>query len=261
MALGALSLLNYGLQVTTLTQNLDFKASSGGPTLTAQIDLGFYSAQGLAQAIATAMVNADPVNNYTITVNRNVMGGTQTLMTIATSGTFLSLLFGSGPNISSSIGPIIGFNKTDYLGLTSYTGNQTIGTVLIPEFIGYNYLDDLNMGKVFGSVNVSASGLKEAVVFNIQQFIEVEYMYEPKANLPAWQAFWFWAIQQRPFDFMPQISNPNLAYQVTLETTEYEGQGMGFRMKEMLPNFPNLFQTGSLTFRIIAANQNFSVGG
>ena len=61
MALSALSLMNYGLEITALNQNLDFKALSGGPVLTAAIPLGFYSPISLSEAIAIALLNADPV--------------------------------------------------------------------------------------------------------------------------------------------------------------------------------------------------------
>lgn len=253
------SLMNYGLQITTLNQNLDFQAVNG-VTLTAIVPLGFYSLTGLATQITVSMQSADVNNSYSVTVNRNLVGGTQNKYTISTTGTFLSLLFGTGPNMNASIASVIGFNPADYLTQTSYAGAQSSGTNLIPTFVPYNYLDNMSLGKVFGAVNIAASGLKEAIVFNIQQFIQLEFMYEEADRLPEWQAFWFWAIQQRPFDFTPQISNPSVVYQVTLEKTSYDSQGMGFEMKEMLPNFPNLYQTGPLTFRIIAANQNFITG-
>lgn len=262
MALSAntLSLMNYGLQITILNQNIDFIAQMGGPTLTAVIPLGFYSGNGLAQVIVNAMQSIDPVNGYTANISYNYVGGTQNRFTIGTDGTFLTLLFGTGPNVVTSIGPALGYNFADYMGSTNYTSSGSTGTNLIPEYVAYNYLDDQNIGKVFGAVNVSASGLKEAVVFNIQQFIMLEFMHEHKSRLPQWQAFFFWAIQQRPFDFIPEISNPTHNYQVTLDKSEYDGQGLGFQMKEELPNFPNLYGTGAMTYRIIAANQAFITG-
>jgi hypothetical protein len=251
MALSAKSLFTYGLQVTTLNNKLDFQIVSMGTTLTATINLGFYSPAGLAQEIAMQMQSADNTNIYTATVNRTVMGGTQNRITISSNGAYLSLLFGTGTNVATSISTLIGFNASDYTGATTYTGSSTTGIALLPTFIGYNYLDDFNQSKLFGAVNVSASGLKEAVTFNIQQFINVEFRYEPKSNLLLWKNFFTWAIQQRQFDFTPEISAPNTVYNVTLEKTQYHDQGLGFQMKEMLPTFPNLYQTGPLVFRII----------
>lgn len=258
---GTQSLFNYGLEVTTLNQNLDFIAQSGGPTLTAVIPLGFYAGSGIAQAIVTALQSVDPVNGYAANISYNYVGGSQNRFTISTDGTFLTLLFGTGPNVVTSIGSLLGFNLANYMGNTSYTSGSSSGTNLITQYVPYNYLADQNIGKVFGAVNVSASGLKEAVVFNIQQFIQLEIMHEPASKLPQWQAFWFWAIQQRAFDFIPELTNPFVTYQVTLEKTGYDSQGLGFMMTEELSQgFPNLYGTGALVLRIIAANQNFITG-
>jgi hypothetical protein len=258
MALQARSLMNYGIQVTTLTQNIDFQIDSGGPQLHAVVPLGFYSTTSLALAVAAAMQAVDPDNNYSCTVTRNVLGGTQNRLTISTTGTYLDLLFSTGLNVNTSIAPIIGFLPMDYTGSTEYVGSTTTGTILMPSYIAYNYLSDLHQGKVFGAVNVSASGLKESVVFAIQKFIDLEFKYEPKESLVNWVSFFTWAIQQRPFDFIPEITDPSTVYQVTLEKTVYDSKGLGFQMKEMLPNFPNLYQTGALNFRIILANQAFA---
>lgn len=260
MALSSLSLLNFGIQVTSLNANLDFKASVLGPELNAVLHVGFYSPQTLCDAIIEAMQAQDSVNTYTATVTRNIMGGTQNRITIGTTGTFLSLLFGTGTNFASSMASLAGFNASDYTGSTSYTGSQSTGSILIPQFFGYNYLDDLNQRKVFGAVNVSAAGIKESVVFNIQKFIDVEYKYEPKSRLLEWVNFWNWAIQQRPFDFIPEVTNPDRNFSVTLEKSPYDSKGLGFQMKEMLPNFPGLYTTGPLNFRIIESLTGFITG-
>lgn len=260
MALNSLSLFNYGLEVTALNQNLDFKASSGGPTLTATLDLGFYSVNGIALAVAAAMNDVDTLNHYTATADFTIANGTQNRITIQTTGSYLSLLFSSGPNAATSCAELIGFNETDYTGSTHYTGSQSIGTILIPDYFGYNYLDDMNQAKLFGAVNISAAGTKEAITFNTQEFINVEYRYEPKSKLLQWKNFFLWAIQQRPFDYIPQISTPTVNYQLTLESTSYDSKGLGYSMKEMLPNFPNFYQTGPLQFRIVLNLAEFLTG-
>lgn len=261
MALTAKSLFNYGIQVTTLNRNLDFVAASGGSTLTAVLTLGFYSPTGLASAIAFAMQSQDPNNIYTVTVARNIMGGTQNRITVATNGTFLSLLFGSGPNAATSPASIMGFNASDYTGATSYTGSSSTGTILMPDFVGYNYNDSTNQAKLFGAVNVSTSGLKESVTFNIQYFVDVEFKYEPSSKLSDWSAFFTWAIQQRQFDFTPEISNPDVFYNVTLESTEVDDKGLGYKMREQLDeSLPFFYTTGALKFRIIPTTAQFITG-
>lgn len=262
MALSAKSLINYGIEIGTLNSNIDFQVVSSGPILTAVLALGFYSPGGLAIEIAAQMQSVDPTAIYSVTVDRTVMGGTQNRITISSNGSFLSLLFASGPNTATSAATICGFNVQDYTGSLTYTGSQTVGTVLIPDYIGYNYLDDNNQAKVFGAVNVSASGLKEAVTFNIQLFINVEFKHESKANLLSWKSFFSWAIQQRQFDFTPEISNPSNVYNVTLEKTQYEGQGLGYQMSEELGDgFPNYYTTGPLEFRIIPNTTQFITQG
>lgn len=251
MALSSKSLMNYGLEITAMNQNLDFKIASLGAQLTAVIPLGFYSVKGLCDTIALALLNADSSNNYTCSVSYNYLGGTQNRITIQTTGTYLSLLFGTGTHVLTSIASLIGFNQVDYSGALFYVGSQSAGTVFIPLLNAYNYLGPETTLKVFGAVNVSASGLKETVTFNFQQFIQLEFMYEPEDRLTEWQLFWRWAIQQRNFDFIPEITNPSVLFQVSLEKTDYDGKGLGYQMKEMLPNFPNLYRTGSIQFRVV----------
>lgn len=260
MALSAKSLFNYKIEVTTLNQNIDFVNELGGDTLTAVLAVGFYSPATLAQQIAFQIQSLDSVNIYTVTVARNVLGGTQNRITITTNGSYLDLLFGTGPNVNTSAATLMGFNQTDYTGSTSYTGSASTGSILIPDYIGYNFLDDLNGAKVFGSVNISASGLKEAVTFNIQQFVEVEFKYEAKARLTLWADFFTWAQAQKPFDFTPEIVNPTRFFTCTLEKTIANDQGLGWKMPEMLPQFPNFYTTGALVFRITPDTSTFVVG-
>jgi hypothetical protein len=258
MALSSQSLILYGYEVGVDNQNLDFRAASGGPTLTAQIPIGDYSLTTLLSEIATALLSADPTSGqaYFATADRTVLGGLENRVTLAASGglsgTFFSLLFGSGPNASTSIAELIGFAASDRTGALSYTGTITTGTTLIPDFIGYNYADQNQQAKLMGAVNISASGLKESVVFNEQYFIDVEFKYEPKSKLAQWVSFRDWAIQQRPFDFTPEVRSPSVFSPVTFEKTQYDSKGMGFLMKEMLSEeLPNFYTTGPITMRVV----------
>jgi len=261
MALRHPSLFLYGFEVTILNSAIDFKAVSGGPTILATLNLGFYSLTSLGTEIARAMSAADPAHTYTVTVNRFVGGGTQNRVTITTNSSFFTLLFGSGPRASTSVAPLIGFNDTDYTGSTFYTGAQSAGIPLITEFAagGFNFTPEHLNRKVFGAVNVAASGEKEAVVFQVQKFIEVEFKYEPEGpdNDPAnfkltnqWVALFDWAIQQKLFEFTPEVSNPSNFFEVTLETTAADGKGLGHKWVEMLPDFPGYWRTDKLKMRV-----------
>lgn len=251
MALRSTSLFLYNLQVTTLNRSLDFRATSGGPILQATLNLGYYSLTDLMNEIIRALEAADPNHTYTVTANRTISGGTQNRVTISTSGTYLDLLFASGPRAASSVDSLIGFAHTDRTGSTSYTGTSSAGTVLQSTLYGYNYLSTDHMRKVFGALNVSASGQKEAIVFQIQKFIQVQFKYEPTVKFTnEWVPFLTWAIQQRSFDFTPEVNSPSVFYNVTLEKTGADGKGLAYTAKEMLPDFPFLYDIGVLTFRL-----------
>lgn len=263
MALSSQSLFLFGYSVGVTNPNLDFKAASGGPVLTASLGFGTYSLTSLLEAVVTAMNAADGNNTYTATADRTLAGGTQNKVAIQTSGTYLSLLFGSGPNNSTSCASLLGFNPADYTGATGYFGAQSTGTTLIPQYFGYNYSDPSEASKLFGAVNVSAAGLKEAVVFNTQYFVMVEYKYETKTNArSAWQNLFLWMIAQNPLDFTPEITNPTYFFQVTLESTSEDGKGLAYKMKEMLP-IANFYETGPLKFREVLNYQvqTFTFGG
>lgn len=251
MALSDKSIFVYGIQVTPFNSSLDFKASVLDATpRPATLKVGFYSVDGLAREITRALQEYDALHTYTVTVNRNVGGGLQNRLTISSSGSFFQLLFASGPRAISSCSGLIGFNSIDYLGVTFYTGSSSVGTVLAPTLIGYNFLSPDFMHKVFGSVNLSAYGSKEAIVYSVQKFFQVEFRYEPKAKVELqWKPFLDWAIQQRSFEFTPEVSNPTVYYECTLEKSSDDGKGLGYKMDEMLPQFANFYKTGLLTFR------------
>lgn len=250
MALRNKSLFLYDLEITANNRSIDFRATSGGPILLATLNLGFYSLTGLANAIAAAMKAVDPTRTYTVSVNRSISGGTQNRVIIATSGTYLDLLFLTGPRTASSIASTIGFAVTDRTGSTSYTGTATAGTALVPDYVGYSYLGPDFVRSIFGSVNISARGDKEAIVWQIQKFFQMEFRFEPEAKvISEWSPFLTWAIQQKPLEFTPDITVPNTFYECTLEMTEADGKGLGYRMTEMLPEFPFNYRTGTMKFR------------
>lgn len=251
MALRDRSLLLYGLEVTKFNQSLDFRAVSLGPILQATLNLGFYSLTSLMTEIKRALQAADPAHIYTVTANRTVNGGLENRVTISTNGVYLDLLYLSGPRTSTTVAPLIGFAVTDRTGATTYTGTLSCGTVLVPDFVGYNYLSTDFNHKVYGAVNVSASGVKEAVVFQIQKFWQVQFKYETQVKVVSeWLPLLDWAIQQRLLEFTPEISSPNTFFEGTIEKTSDDGKGLGYKFMEMLPNYPFNYDTGLLTFRL-----------
>lgn len=254
MALTQPALFLYGYQVTIQNSSLEFYNSNTQTPLTAlqaTLTEGYYSLTGLLLEIATALSTADPSNTYLATANRSLMGGLENRVTISSSGSFFSIIFGTGLRASSSCATLIGFNHVDYTGATTYTGSSTTGKSLQTIFPAYNYLPPELMQKIFGSVNISANGDKEAIVYQIQKFWQASFKYEPKAKvLTQWNDFFTWAIQQRPLEFTPEYNVPGVFLEGTLEKTPYDGKALGFSLPEMLPSFPNFYETGMLNFRL-----------
>jgi hypothetical protein len=104
------------------------------------------------------------------------------------------------------------------------------------------------MQKNFGALNISASGLKEAIVFNLQSFWQVQFKYIPEDLVDSdWLPLIQWMIQQRDIDFTPNITDPSTFYTGTLESPN---QGLDFNLSEMLPSFPFNYQTPLMKFRV-----------
>lgn len=253
MALQKKSTFLYGLQITSANSSLDFKNALGGPEINATLNTGFYSLQDLMAEVVRAMGAADPVNTYTYSIDRTFSGGTQNRVTIATAtGTYLDLLFGTGSRIATSVASTLGFAATDQTGALSYQGTSSCGTLLQPTLVGYTYLPPSFMQKMIGTPNISAAGIKETIYFATHQFYQVEFKYEPELKVSTeWAPFMQWASKGRPLEFCPDVTAPNTVFNSTLEKTGYDGKGMGYQFREMLPDFPFLYQTGLMVYRII----------
>lgn len=252
MALTQKSLFLYGLQVTANNSSIDFKVAIGGPVLQATVPVGFYSLGDLLDAVVVAMASVVTGGSFTATTDRSFSSGTQNRTTIATSGSYLSLLFASGSRTASTIAPLLGFPIVDQTGALSYTGTSSAGTLLQPTWWGKNYRDPNMLRTNFGSLNISANGTKEAITYQIQQFFQVQFDYEPFTAIQnGWTPFLTWAIQQQPLEFTPQITQPNVVYDCTLETTDAASDGLGYELIEMVSEgLPFLYSTGMLKFRM-----------
>lgn len=250
MALTQKSLFLYGFQVTTFNFALDFRAVGAETIRQASLRFGYYSLKSLMEEITRALQEADPLRVYSVTADRTIGGGLQNRVTIATNGAHLELLFGTGPRVNSSVASLIGFGAVDKLASLSYTGIASAGTVLVPNLVGYNYLSPDFYQKNFGSVNISASGEKESIVFQVQKFWQVQFKYIPEATwVSSWTPLFVWMIQQRLIEFTPDVSAPNTFFEGSLEQSSGDGKGLSFRGTEMLPRFPFHYDTGLMVFR------------
>lgn len=253
MALKAKSLFLYGLEVTKNNRYIDFRVVPAEPLRTAVLPLGYYSLTSLTQAVVSALKGAAPAETFTCTANRTFSGGLENRVSIATStAAIFEIYFGTGVNAAVSARGLLGFASSDLTGALSYQGTSTAGIALSPSWWGKNFKPPEFYRKNFGTVNVSASGQKESIVFAIQRFIGVEFEHEPNSSaFTSWPALINWLIQQRPFDFTPEIDQPTVVYQVTLESSAEDGKGLALQLKEMLPSKPFQWTTGPLVFRLI----------
>ena len=256
MALKSKSSFSYGIEVNTFSRSLDYNL--GGSEIRATLNLGYYSLTTIAQEIIRAMTEADNSVTYYVVINRTISGGTENRISIGVSGSpFFSLLFLSGTRAASSVGPLLGYTQTDKVGLTNYTGQMSCGKIFQSEMTGYNWISPDMYQTIQGTRSISVSGIKESIVFQVMKFFSVEFKYEK--NISNWISFLTWAIQQRPLEFTPEITAPSVFHNCTLEKTAKDGNGLGFEIKEMLPSFPNHYQTGLLTFRIIIEGGEFII--
>ena len=252
MELKAKCLFLYGLEINNNNSSLDFKTTAMGSTLLATLTFGFYSLGDLMNEVVRAMKEVDPLNDFTYSIDRTVNGGLENRITLSTTtGSTLELLFATGPRTASTVATTIGFAVADYTGATSHISVASAGTVLVTEFTGYTYLGPEMFRDIRGTVNISTSGRKEAIVFQIQEFFQVMFKYEPESKVKTeWLDLVDWMIQQRGLEFTPEITSPSTFFNCTLERTDQNGKGLGMKWIEMLPNFPFFYQTGNLVFRI-----------
>lgn len=255
MALTSQSLFLYGYTVTASNRNFDFRAVAAETPRQAVLNLGYYSLSGLLRELVRAIGVVDVTNTYTVTADRTASGNLQNRITIATTSVFFSILFASGPNTATNCAALLGFAAADRTGALTYTGTLTTGTAMRPNaslsmIQGYNFVKPEFQPKSMGALNISTSGLKEQVIFNIQNFWSIEFKYLTSSEATTdWLPLITWMIQSRPIEMTPAIASASTFYEGTLESSSSDGKGMGLYLKEMLPDFPNIFQTGPMKFR------------
>lgn len=257
MAQNDRALFLYGCDVTQFNKYINFKSAALGSELTATLTVGNYTATELLFEIKKQLELADGVNTYTVSINRNVSGALENRVSIISSGSYFDLLFSTGTNAGNSVADLLGFDLVDYTGLTTYSGFKSMGKILIPEFPTYNYLSPDLFIMQDGVKNVSAAGIKETLVFAKMQFIQGQWKwitnFSNRTQLTEWKDFLQYATKQKKFEISTSIfENYDLFYQVTLESTDSDSNGMGYKLTQMLgPGLYRFYETGMLKFRVI----------
>lgn len=246
MGLFAKCLINYGIEVTTFNNSLDFKASMGGPEKQATLRVGLYSVKSLAKEVARAMKAADAVNTYTVTVDRSVSGNTQNRIEIETNGAYLDLLFLTGTRTASNCATLLGYTVTDKTGATSYTTSTSCGSIIIPEYPPYEYQPLGSIHDARRSVNDSTSGVIETISFETFRNFEfqIKYIEEGSSDYAAFQAFHVWLLRGGPIEFIGGINDLNtlsVGVPINLRTP--------LELNRMTPGFYDFFETPKYVFR------------
>lgn len=244
----------YGFEV--ITSNFYMNFSEGGIQLTAEISVGSFSMAQMAVEIQKALNNASLLT-YTVTVNRATRK-----FTIAANGTF-SLLPVTGSQASTSIYSLIGFT-TDRIGTNTYLGNNAGGFEYAPQFRLQNYIPVEHWkGAALATVNKAASGRVELIKFGSESFMQANITYITdtpqgdeniiKSNVNGVDDllnFLTFAITKGPLEFMPAFDDAAIFYNVILESTTDNKDGVSFKLNEMYDRgLPGFYETGVLKFR------------
>ena len=251
------ALFLYGFDISLSNKYINFKNASLGNEITAVLPIGNYTCTELLFQIKKAMDLADGVNKYTVSINRGIDSGESNRVSISTNGSYLELLFNSGTNAANSVASLIGFDLIDYTGGLSYTGYKNAGIILLPDFPTYNYLSPDSLITNDGVKNVTASGIKETLVFSQMYFFEGQWKWIANRGgnlqLTQWQSFLKYATKQFKLEFSPSIyEDSSLFYQCTLETTPADGNGLGYRLNLMNGlGLYRFYETGTLKFRLL----------
>jgi len=238
--------ITYGVEVTANNRSIDFKISGGGSELQATLRVGLYSPNSLKTEIARAMTLADPSNTYTVTIDRDISGGTQNRMTIATSGAFLSLLFATGTRAGSTSAALMGFTATDKTGATTYTGSSSVGTVLVPTYPPQDYQPLGTIHDARRAVNDSTGGRIETVSFQTFRNFQfrIKWIEEDSSEFDSFQALHIWLLRGGPIEFLGKVTEPSvvsIGVPLNLRTP--------VELNRMTPSFYDYFETPVYTFR------------
>lgn len=251
------ALFLYGFDVDDTNKYINFKNASLGNELTATLNIGNYTATTFMKEVKRAVEIADGVNTYTVSLNRLIDSGASNRMTIATSGSYFELLFETGTNAANSPINLMGFNAIDYQGQLSYTGDDYAGQILFPDFPTYDYLGPDEMVQNDGVKNVSASGIKETLVFAQMRFFQGQWKYITNfgggSQKTEWENALKYFIKQLKFEYTPSVyEDPETFYQCTLESTPQDSNGMGYKLTQMRgEGLYRFYDTGVMKFRVI----------
>lgn len=257
MALGTFSKFYYGFEITFTNNKFDFDEGSG--ELTAELDIGIYTAEQIADELKIQL-DAVGTKTYTVTFNRS----TRKFTIAANTGTY-SILISSGSNATNSCYDDLGFTGvSDKTGSITYTSDDVAGSEYNPQFWLQDYTAPTEWyEKNDASVNQTAGGTVEIISFGDVQYTEFNILFitdlamdgrviknNPNGVDEA-NTFMQFATKRGPIEFMPDSSSPSTFYTVTLESTPENSKGTAYKLKEETgKNLPGIYTTGKLKWRV-----------
>ncbi len=257
MSLRTHSLIYYGLTITEDNYQLDF--TDGMDDYVAEIGLGAYSLEQLADEVASALNALGSPIAFTTSVDRATRK-----ITIAGDGAFI-LLITSGAHFGTSIFNTLGFSGADTTLTTSHQGGQGAGSAYATQFICQSHVSsDDEQAAAYGTINKSASGKIEVVSFGTEEFTEFELKYITDVSMPSGgpirtnasgvdnlRSLMQYLITKGPIEFMEDEDDSGAFETLILESTPDDSKGLKYKLKEMYGiGLPGFFETGVLKFRV-----------
>lgn len=230
-----------------------------GPELTAELDIGEYTATDLGEIVENALNSAGALT-YTVTFDRLTRR-----YTISATGVF-TLLIATGSNNGVDIFPTLGFTGADTASLSSHTSNIAAGFQYAPQYILQDHVDhENNQQSISASITETASADVEVVSFGVKKSLEFDIQFAtdilqpnfgPIKNNPTGvndlRQFMVFVTKKYPVEYMPNALDPNVFFNILLDKTDKDSKGTGFKLKEQYDKgLPNFFSTGVLSFRVI----------
>lgn len=245
----------FGTTVTADNFSLDF--SEGGPEINGSLRIKSFTLSELITEVSNVL-NAAGSQVYTVTLNR-----TTRKVTISAPGNF-ELLALTGSRVGTGIWATLGFSATDKTGSNSYTSENTAGSLYVTQAVlkDYTSAEDFEV-KEYAKVNVAANGDVQVVTFGDGSRIEMNiWLITDKAGpftgvditpvvnaVEKTRELLRFMISKGRFEFMPDVSNPNIFNKCILEKTPESGSGTEYRLYEMKAK--DFFETKDLQFRVV----------
>lgn len=247
------SMFYYDAVITRTTKALDFDEGAG--EINANLNVGNYTMQGLADEMARAMSEAGDLV-YSATFDRDTRE-----ITISAASPF-TLRTNTGSRAGVSPWATLGFSTAaNYTGASTYTGALKAGKVYETQFPVDRYVDaTYSRVKESATVVTSATGVTQLISFGEGARVEMNIRLitdltginnTPFLNNATGRADFMTFItaimEKTKVEFMPDRDDASVFVPLILESTKEDRSGLRFELKNM--KTPNFYESGALTFR------------